>query len=170
MHMQVCVRSIAFGLLALLGAACSASPEPISSTPVPGEKSAGGPTSEERADEEAKPPGTDVRPKLAAFSEAEVDALFRHYVCAGCHNARNDGPDMSSVTKLVNLPSGSRSRTACANSRFRVLIAPGAHEQSLLFHKLAGSHDCGNKMPLGGGPRLTDAELDRLASYIDALE
>jgi hypothetical protein len=103
------------------------------------------------------------------FTEAEVDALLARGDCVGCHNARNDGPDMRSVAKLVNMPSGSRKNSACKETQYRFLIVPGDHEKSLLWRKVAGTHDCGEVMPQGGAARLTRVELDRLALYIDRL-
>ena len=116
--------------------------------------------------EEAPPPEEDG-PK--PFTASEVDALFQRGDCIRCHNSKNDGPDMRSVEGLVNMPSGSRRNSECKESRFEFLIVPGDHEASLLWRKVAGSHDCGESMPQGGAAAFTRVEIERLALYIDRL-
>jgi len=125
------------------------------------------PTRGETTPSEEPPTPDEDTPK--PFTAAEVDALFQRGDCVRCHNAKNDGPDMRSVAELANMPSGSRKNSDCKESRFRFLIVPGDHEGSLVWRKVAGSHDCGESMPKGGAAPFTRVEIERLALYIDRL-
>ena len=52
-------------------------------------------------------------------------------------------------------------------------IAAGAHANSYLFHKIAGTHvaagGSGLRMPRSGPPFLSDLEIERIGKFIDAL-
>ena len=83
--------------------------------------------------------------------------------CAGCH--ADVFPNLSDVTHLIALPSRQSPLS---------LIEPGDHQQSYLYHKLAGTHrappadGAGETMPLER--RSLDApSLARLALWIDSL-
>ncbi len=152
------LRHTFLGPVLFLLSACSSA-----TTPPPTRTAETTPPEQPAAEEGA--PDDGVKP----FTEAEVDALLRRGDCIRCHNARNDGPDMRSVAALVDMPSGSRRDSECKESRFRFLIVPGDHEASLLWRKVAGTHDCGEVMPQGGALGFTRVELERLGLYIDRL-
>ena len=139
----------------------------------------GASTDPSRSDADATEPAAEDAPGAATpaaadpvtpFTAAEVDALFVRSDCARCHGPGDDGPAMTSVAALVNVPSGGPRDSVCAGSSAKVLVAPGRHDASLLYRKLAGTQDCGRSMPRGSAKHFTAPELARLAAYIDALK
>lgn len=112
--------------------------------------------------------------KLAAYSEAEVQALFDKK-CVKCHDARSPNLDLSepfAVTTVGVKTGGAKADTTCGQkSAFKIRIKPGDREGSLLWHKVKGTQDCGKKMPYDAGNAPLDAtQLERLGLYIDALK
>jgi len=87
--------------------------------------------------------------------------------CGGCHGARG-GLRLTGdfVAETVNVPSQQSDLDR---------IEPGRHQESYLWHKIAGSHrgpeadGFGVVMPQFGVP-WSDADVSRLADWIDALE
>ena len=94
--------------------------------------------------------------------------------CVRCHDARSTNLDLSApfVEATVGVKKGGpEGVTKCGkHSAFGVLIVPGDRAASLLFHKVAGTQDCGDPMPYDrDGKKLDATELDRLGLYIDGL-
>jgi hypothetical protein len=48
----------------------------------------------------------------------------------------------------------------------QVRVKPGDPMNSLLYKKLAGTAGCGNKMPAGGKPAFTPAEMKMVEDWI----
>ncbi|MCB9536973.1 MAG: hypothetical protein H6704_12030 [Myxococcales bacterium] len=100
------------------------------------------------------------------YRAEQVQALFDRQ-CLGCHV----GPGASSDLRLAG---DFRDQTVGVLSlqSLQPLIAPGDHEASYLWHKLAGTaarlNGGGDRMPVGG-PYWDAYMLDRLARFIDAL-
>ena len=110
-------------------------------------------------------------PGLTAYTEAEVQKILldRRHGCVDCHNSRSDyHMDLNHFamdTFGVKPEAGGK----CGRSAFRLRIAPGDREASLLWHKVQGTQDCGGTMPAGGADHLDAIEIERLGLYIDAL-
>ena len=78
--------------------------------------------------------------------------------------------DLTSFAKATIGVAVAPGRNECSKSAFRVRIARGDREASLLWHKVNGTEDCGEPMPPPGkGRALTATELERLGLYIDGL-
>lgn len=147
-----------FSTLALVALAACSSSSTTTPTPPPAA------TSETPGD------GTEqdaTTPTTAAYTAAEVQDLF-DTKCVRCHASNNALLDLSSFEKSTIGVATAGGRAECATSKYRVRIVPGDREASLLWHKVKGTHDCGEKMPPSGS-RLTADETERLGLYIDAL-
>jgi hypothetical protein len=112
-------------------------------------------------------------PKAAAYTEAEVQALFDDR-CVRCHDATNANIDLSAPftkTTIGVATGGATKQTLCAKTTaYTVRIVPGSREKSLLWHKVNGTQDCGSPMPYDkGSTPLSATELERLGAYIDGL-
>jgi hypothetical protein len=107
---------------------------------------------------EAGPPGV---------TKTEIQALFDAR-CAPCHiGSASAGLSLANdfTTSTVGVAS-----TQVPNMK---RIAPGDKDASYLFHKLRGTHQTvggsGMRMPRTGPPFLSDADIDRVGAFIDAL-
>ena len=106
-----------------------------------------------------------------AFTAEEVQDLFS-ITCVRCHAPNDALLDLSSFAEsTIGVPPGTGRDAECATSKYRVRIAAGDREASLLWHKVNGTQDCGDRMPpTGKGAKLDAATLERLGLFIDALE
>lgn len=145
------------GFVALAIGACSSSSTPAQALPPAGASATTG------GDE----PQEDAAPATGPFTESEVQDLF-DTKCVRCHAKNNTLLNLASFSRTtIDVPTAG-GRAECADSKYRVRIAPGDREASLLWHKVNGTHDCGDTMP-PSGPRLTAEELERLGLFIDGL-
>ena len=105
-----------------------------------------------------------------AFTADEVQQLFS-VTCVRCHAGSNSVLDLSSFAEsTIGVPPASGRGAECESSKYPVLIAPGDREASLLWHKVNGTQDCGDRMPpTGKGAKLGADALERLGLFIDAL-
>lgn len=151
------LRRFVLSAFAIALAACTSSttttpaPAPASTSETPADGANGGETS-----------GT-----TGAFTEAEVQDLF-DTKCVRCHAKNNTLLDLSSFAKSTVGVATAGGRAECADSKYRVRIVAGDRNASLLWHKVSGTQDCGDRMP-PSGPRLTADEVERLGLFIDAL-
>lgn len=97
----------------------------------------------------------------------EVFGIFQASSCGNqsCHGASQSGQfggfsDSSAVyADLVGVAS------ICNGTSFATRVVASDPDNSFLLAKLAGTHDCGSRMPIIGGA-LSDAEVARVASWI----
>ncbi len=92
-----------------------------------------------------------------------VTAIF-DAACVSCHNAGAFLGELDLQTDPYNALVGVVSTTDTCGGRTQVI--PGDKENSLLYQKVAGTHDCGELMPLGGA--LDQASIDAIGAWIDA--
>jgi hypothetical protein len=149
-----------FGLgLALAVIACSTTVAPAPADPA-------SPTVED--EESTEPPPADLEP----YTQAEVQALFDER-CRKCHGPTNALLDLSRpfTRETVGIATNTgQKKGLCANSAYVTRIVPGDREASLLWHKVKGTQDCGDRMPYEkGSKRLNATELERLGLWIDNL-
>jgi mono/diheme cytochrome c family protein len=88
--------------------------------------------------------------------------------CSPCHTERASGAlDMSSATAAyADLVDVDAAGPACGSGS-RVRVVPGDAAGSLLYQKVAGTHDCGSQMPLAA-PALSDGQIATIGDWIDA--
>lgn len=147
---------VALPLFVVLTACAS----PAGTTGAPAPAASSEPSAEGTGEEDTAPPA-------AAFTEAEVQDLF-DTKCVRCHASNNALLDLSSFAASTVGVATAGGRAECADSKYRVRVAPGDRSASLLWHKVNGTQDCGDRMP-PSGPRLSAGELERLGLYIDGL-
>jgi hypothetical protein len=159
------VRFTTFALLCALAAACSST----TTAPATGSPPAPSTSPTEPGPDEASPDETALTP----FTEAEVQKIF-DVRCVKCHDATSPNVDLSTpfTADTVNVKTGGPSgKTICGRSSDYVLrIKPGDRQASLLWHKVAGTQDCGSPMPYDKSNKPFSAtEVERLGLYIDRL-
>jgi hypothetical protein len=154
------------GILSLFGALAIACTTTTTTSPSSSPPPAGPSTEEDAGD------STPVE----TVAKADVQKLFsdRKHGCTSCHDKTDEhglGMDLTDFAKdTVGVPpASSGGDSACGESSYKLRIAPGDREASLLWHKVKGSHDCGRAMPSNGGTRFSATELDLLGRWIDAL-
>jgi hypothetical protein len=72
------------------------------------------------------------------------------------------GTQAKAYSQLVGVTAAG---SACAGSG-EVRVVPGSSAKSLMYHKVAGTQDCGVRMPYGG-PYLDQANIDLIRTWID---
>jgi hypothetical protein len=92
------------------------------------------------------------------------DGLIKPKCGPACHITGNNGglmmPNaMAAYMNLVN-------KAGSANCMMQIRVKPGDPMNSLLYKKLAGTAGCGAKMPAGGKPAFTAAELKMVEDWI----
>jgi hypothetical protein len=154
-------------VLCALALGCSSTTAPVTG--------GGGPAASSTAptDPAVDPPG-DGTPTRTAYTQAEVQKLFDAR-CVKCHDARSKSLDLSAPFTEATIgvrPGSTAGETVCGtDSRMTARIVPGDHDASLLWHKVAGTQDCGSPMPYDKGNKPLDAiEIERLGLYIDGLK
>ncbi len=151
------------------------SPTPgCSSATTPGQPEGAPAASSPSAAAAGETPPADATPALAAYTEAEVQALFDAR-CVKCHGPTSANVDLSEpfTERTVGVESGAPTgKTLCGRGgAVAVRIKAGDRKASLLWHKVKGTQDCGSPMPYDRGNKPLDAEeLERLGLYIDQLE
>jgi hypothetical protein len=151
-------------LIALAPAVLSACSS--STTPTPG--SAEPPPPPPAAPEAAE--GTE--PAVLPYTEAEIQTLFDTQ-CLRCHGTENTLLDLTApfAGKVVGVAASTVAKSECGKSKRSVRVVAGDREASLLWHKVKGTHDCGEFMPpsRSGIRKLNKTELERVGLWIDAL-
>jgi hypothetical protein len=109
---------------------------------------------------EIPPPGEPVN------YEEHIQPIFdRSCVTSGCHNSdKAGGLDLSSgksYSNLVNVPS--------QNYPPFLRVKAGSPDSSVLYNKLVGNPDFGERMPVGGNP-LPQEELDLIRRWIEEIK
>ena len=159
--------SFALAALAALAVGCSSATAPVTGT--------GAPTASSTAPTgPAVDPPADGTPTPTAYTQAEVQGLFDAR-CVKCHDARSKSLDLSAPFTEATIgvrPGSTAGKTVCGtDGRMTARIVPGDRDASLLWHKVAGTQDCGDRMPYDKGNKQLDAaELERLGLYIDGLK
>jgi hypothetical protein len=99
----------------------------------------------------------------ACSTAAEITGKILMPKCAKCHN-----PDkLSGNLDLQTMGAKARLVNAMAKCAGKVLVTPGQPLTGHLFDKLAGPvTGCGVRMPAGGAPALSDAEITCLKDWI----
>ena len=106
----------------------------------------------------------DLGPSTGPYTTAQVDEIFQRG-CGSCHNSTANPPLGGGVASWINRGSGQSPLP---------LIAPGNHQRSYLYHKLADTHlsspsnGRGTGMPMGR-QLYSESRLERIAGWIDTL-
>ena len=83
--------------------------------------------------------------------------------CNGCHTNSNATAADFTILSHLTTANFAGSGSTCAG---RTRVISGNASGSLLYQKLAGTHNCGNRMP-DGGPFWSATDLAKIASWID---
>jgi hypothetical protein len=101
----------------------------------------------------------------ATLSELQQEIFTPSCAKGGCHDSATASEGLvlaagSTFSQVVNVPSN--------QAPIRLRIEPGNPEDSYLMKKVRGDSDTsGVKMPLDGPPFLSNAQIQRLASWIE---
>jgi hypothetical protein len=158
---------LCFAFLAACSSSSSSSNGSDASTDAPASAADGGRDGSSNTAPDGSVPDVFVPPGPPT-TFTEVNAILGSK-CSGCHQP-SEGPlgdlDLSggdiAHSSLVNKPAAGRD---CASSGF-TRVVPGSPGMSLLYLKLLPSPPCGDRMPDGDEPPLSQGEIDKISSWI----
>ena len=100
-----------------------------------------------------------------SFSTQILPIFARAPGGCGCHMPNAGGPGIGIQLSGLNLSSLSALRAGGRNSGARIVV-PQQPCESILYEKVYEAPPFGSRMPLGGPPFLSDADLDLLHDWI----
>jgi hypothetical protein len=104
----------------------------------------------------------------AVVTFSEVYTTILKPTCSKCHGGLSPFANLDMSTQAgaySNLVGVKAAGSACGGSG-EVRVVAGSSATSLMYHKVAGTQDCGVRMPYGG-PYLDQAHIDLIKTWID---